>query len=44
MRRVGADMIVSADSDFDRIADVERLDPAGVGEWSGLVSNGTWEM
>ena len=37
MRRVGANMIISADSDFDRIADVERLDPADVGESGGLV-------
>ena len=37
MRRVGADRIISADSDFDRIADVERLDPAEVGEWGCLV-------
>ena len=37
MRRMGVDRIVSADRDFDRIADVERLDPAEVGEWGGLV-------
>ena len=37
MRRVGADRVVSADSDFDRLPGVERLDPAGVGEWGGLV-------
>lgn len=37
MRRVGADRIISADADFDRIADVERLNPAEVGEWDGLV-------
>ena len=37
MRRVGAARVVSADSDFDRIADVERLNPAEVGEWGSLV-------
>ena len=37
MRRMGADRVVSADRDFDRIADVERLDPAEVGEWGGVV-------
>ena len=37
MRRVGADRVVSADTDFDRIGDVERLDPAEVGEWGSLV-------
>lgn len=37
MRRIGADRVVSADRDFDRIADVERLDPAEVGEWGGVV-------
>ena len=37
MRRMGVDRVVSADRDFDRIADVERLDPAEVGEWGGVV-------
>ena len=37
MRRIGADMIISADSDFDRIQGVERLVPAEVEEWGDLV-------
>ena len=37
MRRVGADRIVSADSDFDRLPGVERLNPAEAGEWGGLI-------
>lgn len=37
MRRVGTDRIVSADTDFDRLPDVKRLNPADVGEWGGLV-------
>ena len=44
MRRIGADRIISADSDFDRIADVERLNPVDIEEWSNLVSSGTWEV
>ena len=37
MRRVGAERIISADSDFDRIAGVERLNPTEVGEWGSVV-------
>ncbi len=37
MRRVGADIIISADSDFDRIPNINRLYPAEMGEWSSLV-------
>ncbi len=37
MRRMGVDRIVSADRDFDRISDVERLDPTEVEEWSSFV-------
>ena len=33
MQRMGTSRIVSADSDFDRIEGVERLDPARIGEW-----------
>lgn len=33
MRRVGADRIVSADRDFERIAGIERLDPAEADGW-----------
>ena len=42
MERLGTDRIVSADADFDRLPDVTRLNPAGVGEWQSSVvpSNG----
>lgn len=33
MQRMGTGSIISADSDFDRIEGVERLDPARIGEW-----------
>ena len=33
MQRLGAGRIISADTDFDRLEGVERLDPARVGEW-----------
>lgn len=33
MRRLGVDRIVSVDRDFDRIAGVERLDPAAFDSW-----------
>lgn len=38
MGRVGAGRIVSADRDFDRIAGVERLDPAKANGWLDSVS------
>jgi len=37
MQRVGAAHIVTADTAFDGIDGVERLDPALVEEWRGLV-------
>ena len=33
MQRLGADLIISADADFDRLPSVTRLNPANVGEW-----------
>lgn len=33
MIRVGSDRIVSADRDFDRVPNVERLDPADLASW-----------
>ena len=33
MQRLGADLIISADADFDRLPAVTRLNPANVGEW-----------
>ena len=32
-----ADPIISADTDFDRLPGLTRLDPARVGEWSDAV-------
>ena len=37
MRRLGTDRIISADTDFDRLPGVTRLDPAHVGEWGDSV-------
>jgi len=33
MQRVGADTIVSADGDFDNVADLVRLDPLSFPTW-----------
>ena len=41
MQRLGASRIISADSDFDQLAGIDRLDPAHVGEWeSSILSDG----
>ena len=42
MERLGAERIISADADFDRLPDVTRLDPAGATDWQSSVvpSNG----
>ena len=37
MQRLGAGRIISADTDFDRMEGVERLDPARVGDWEGSI-------
>ena len=37
MERLGANLIVSTDTDFDRIPGLKRLDPADVAAWSALV-------
>ena len=37
MQRLGADRIISADSDFDRLPGLTRLDPANVREWSDSI-------
>jgi predicted nucleic acid-binding protein len=37
-RRAGATFIVSADTDFDRLEGIERLDPAGLEEWRHLIA------
>ena len=33
MQRLRVGRIISADTDFDRLEGVDRLDPACVGEW-----------
>lgn len=38
MQRMGVERIISADTDFDRLDDVERLDPACIGEWQPTIS------
>lgn len=35
MQRLGLRHIVSADTGFDRLPDIDRLDPARVGVWQG---------
>ena len=37
MQRTGTGRIISADTDFDRIEGVERLDPGQSGEWEHSV-------
>ena len=37
MQRLGTSHIISADTDFDRLAGIDRLDPAHVGEWEGSI-------
>ena len=34
MQRLGSDRIVTADTDFDSLPNVTRLDPANVADWS----------
>ena len=40
MERLGAERVISADTDFDRLPGLTRLDPARVGEWSDAVLAG----
>ena len=37
MQRLGIDRIVSADTDFDRLEGIDRLDPARIEEWQGAI-------
>ena len=37
MQRLGADRIVSTDSDFDFLPNITRLNPADVGKWADSV-------
>ena len=40
MQRLGADCIISADTDFDRLPGITRLDPSDVAEWGNSVALG----
>ena len=40
MQRLGAGRIISADTDFDSLTGIERLDPARVGEWESTILSG----
>ena len=37
MQRAGAERIITADTDFDRLPSMVRLDPVDVGEWGTAV-------
>ena len=37
MQRIGAEHIISADTDFDRLPGITRLDPSDVGEWGNAL-------
>ncbi len=37
MQRLGVDRIISADTDFDRLEGIDRLDPARIGEWQSAI-------
>ena len=40
MQRLGTGRVISADTDFDHIEGLERLDPARIGEWAPTISTG----
>ena len=40
MQRLGTGRIISADTDFDLMEGVERLDPVRIGEWEHPISTG----
>ena len=40
MQRLGAERIISADTDFDRLSEITRLDPSDVQEWSDSLIRG----
>ena len=37
MQRLAIDRIISADTDFDRLQGIDRLDPARINEWQGAI-------
>ena len=40
MQRLGVGRIISADTDFDRLESIDRLDPAHMGEWGSSILTG----
>ena len=40
MQRMGTGRIISADTDFDRLEGLDRLDPSRVMEWEGSIVAG----
>jgi hypothetical protein len=40
MRRLGVERIISADTDFDRLEGIDRLDPARMSEWGRAILAG----
>ena len=43
MNRLESDQIISADTDFDRLPEITRLDPSKVEEWSNALTFGESE-
>ena len=39
MQRLGVSRIISADTDFDRLESIDRLDPARIEEWEDSILN-----
>ena len=37
MQRLGTNRIISADTDFDRLEGIDRLDPARIEEWQSVI-------
>ena len=37
MKRLNVDLIISADTDFDRLGGINRLDPAHIDEWGSSI-------
>ncbi len=42
MLRLGSSRIISADADFDHLAEIDRLDPAHIEEWGSSVLGDGW--
>lgn len=39
MRRLGANQIISADRDFERVSELQRLDPGNLVAWRGQIAD-----